>query len=338
MSSAANITYYNLVATLGSTPAVTREDDDLAADLIWKEVYRLTQPGQPPLVGSVAGGRKTMSIWLQFSFEHLARRTDQLVHVLVPPSLEKTGFYYPADPLDNAGLSRVTINFARQRRQVERSLLQSLADPSDRRAVIEAIARQEYERPAKIRVLLGLASGLPRSASLVEFLDATGEDIDTCQLSPNEVTTLLVLAEQIARGGGSVSLGALLSKEVHQQRALISTCCNADPDEPWERQEDTDEERLQKARGRASRAVSNLKLTVADVPVATEYLCVDGKTTGGDRFYRWRAKAMPPIEVVMDEVSFKYFERHGGEALFLHLPVKLLKSDEEEHALQDRTA
>lgn len=79
----------------------TAEDNELAADFILKEVKREIAE-DVTLIGSVAGGRKTMSTLLYAVFSLLGRPQDRLTHVLVNDPFESPGlaprFYFPCSP------------------------------------------------------------------------------------------------------------------------------------------------------------------------------------------------------------------------------------------------
>ena len=79
----------------------TAADNDLAADFLLREVRRL-QGQDNRLIGSVAGGRKTMSTLLYAVFSLVGRTQDRLTHVLVNDPFESPGldprFYFPCTP------------------------------------------------------------------------------------------------------------------------------------------------------------------------------------------------------------------------------------------------
>lgn len=72
------------------TPADARSMDAR----LFERVQALTRdlPADVVLIGSLAGGRKTMSAGLQGAFSLLGRPQDRLVHVLLDPRLEALGF------------------------------------------------------------------------------------------------------------------------------------------------------------------------------------------------------------------------------------------------------
>lgn len=76
----------------------TPADNALVADCILSLVRDLTRDPGTSLHCSVAGGRKTMGLFLGIAFQLFARPQDRLSHVLVwPPEMEgQRDFFYPA--------------------------------------------------------------------------------------------------------------------------------------------------------------------------------------------------------------------------------------------------
>jgi len=76
----------------------TPADNALVADCILSLVRDLTRDAGTSLHCSVAGGRKTMGLFLGIAFQLFARPHDRLSHVLVwPPEMEgQRDFFYPA--------------------------------------------------------------------------------------------------------------------------------------------------------------------------------------------------------------------------------------------------
>ena len=295
-------------------------DDRFTANRIWSVVWELTQPGTPPLVALLAGGRKTMSSHLQSSMEFMARPTDQLVHVVVPRALEQRSdppFYYPAPGERNPGISRITIDFPPLRRRHERGLFQQVNDPSDREAVMEAASRHAYKEPERIQLWAG---DPPETSVQAEFLDEEGAFINACQLTPRHLATLLVVAEHIARGDdGTVHKKKLRKERAEQQRRLVYWCCYEKPDKPWVRKNEDGDDWRQQANDRISRAISALETRVEDLPIAEDHLTFE---SAGQNQHR-RRRASPTLEVVLEETRYKRLQqkntRRGGEELFQHL-------------------
>ncbi len=88
-----------IVDAAGNPLADIRTDADnrAAADLITAEVRTLTSYPQTRLLASMAGGRKTMGLYLGLALQLYGRPQDRLTHALIdPPELENhPEFYYP---------------------------------------------------------------------------------------------------------------------------------------------------------------------------------------------------------------------------------------------------
>ncbi|HEX8137544.1 MAG TPA: CRISPR-associated ring nuclease Csm6 [Pyrinomonadaceae bacterium] len=79
---------------------LTDEDNDRAADQICEIVRELTRDQGQRIHASVAGGRKTMGIYLTAAMQLFGRFDDALSHVLVSPEVENNPkfFYKPPAP------------------------------------------------------------------------------------------------------------------------------------------------------------------------------------------------------------------------------------------------
>jgi CRISPR-associated protein (TIGR02584 family) len=74
-------------------------DHRAAADTILERIRSLASNPDVQLVGSIAGGRKTMGALLYAAFTLAARETDQLTHVLITEPFETLpGFWFPKQP------------------------------------------------------------------------------------------------------------------------------------------------------------------------------------------------------------------------------------------------
>ena len=87
---------------------LTDEDNDRAADQICEIVRELTRDQSQRIHASIAGGRKTMGIYLTAAMQLFGRFDDALSHVLVSPEVESNPkfFYKPPTPevlLDRSG-------------------------------------------------------------------------------------------------------------------------------------------------------------------------------------------------------------------------------------------
>lgn len=78
-----------------------RDEDENSAVAIWmlQRVSELASDPNLVIHASVAGGRKTMAIFLKDSLELFGRREDKVYHVLVSANHERPGYYYPF-PID----------------------------------------------------------------------------------------------------------------------------------------------------------------------------------------------------------------------------------------------
>jgi CRISPR-associated protein (TIGR02584 family) len=94
---------------------VSTEDNECAANQICEVVRQLTL-GNTRVHASVAGGRKSMGIYLTVAMQLFGRADDTLSHVLVDRGLEVPGFYYPGpgsyDPGSEDFAARAGVNLA----------------------------------------------------------------------------------------------------------------------------------------------------------------------------------------------------------------------------------
>lgn len=86
----------------------TDVDNHAAADQIVASVRHLTTDPQTRLFASMAGGRKTMGLYLGFALQFYGRPQDRLTHVLVsPPELENNSkFFYPPPRSSSRSLAK----------------------------------------------------------------------------------------------------------------------------------------------------------------------------------------------------------------------------------------
>jgi CRISPR-associated protein (TIGR02584 family) len=113
------------------------ENDNAAvADFITEEVRELTADPNASLHVSIAGGRKTMGFYVGYALSLFGREQDRLSHVLVPPLLESSEFFYPRPGAADAQVHLGTIPFVRLRQELPDHLLEGGAPFSE--AVAEA--------------------------------------------------------------------------------------------------------------------------------------------------------------------------------------------------------
>ena len=77
-------------------------DNEALADQIFAFVRTLATSTDVCLHASIAGGRKTMGLYIGLAMQFYGRPDDTLSHVLVNPELENQEFFYP--PPDNANV------------------------------------------------------------------------------------------------------------------------------------------------------------------------------------------------------------------------------------------
>jgi CRISPR-associated protein (TIGR02584 family) len=89
----------------------TDADNRAAADQIAAKVRTLTSSPHSRLFASLAGGRKTMGLYLGFALQFYGRPQDRLTHVLVsPPELENNPqFFYPLTKLGSFSTPRGSV-------------------------------------------------------------------------------------------------------------------------------------------------------------------------------------------------------------------------------------
>lgn len=262
-------------------------DAALVADAVYRLTHDLTAPGQPPLVASIAGGRKTMSADLQAAFSVYARPEDRLVHVLVePPTYERSDFLFPTADTPDARLTLVEVQVPRLRRVLDGPLLDHL--PADRRglgALLDALAPVNYpERPARAELVL--ATGARGACTLRLF--GTAGTLAELRLPAAEAATLLALADAFARSGGA-SATDLLAPGVQAQRSTVMQLATFGDATPWA------------DRRAVSTAINRLNTALARVPMAADALGIASERPprrDAPVAYRWAAPPGLPLAVV----------------------------------------
>lgn len=254
------------------------------ADVCYGLVARLTASGEPPLVGSLAGGRKTLSAHLMTAFSVYARPQDRLVHVLVhPASAERDpNFFYPR-PGSDARVHRVDVPF-----------------PRLRTVLADGRAREAVQNGAGLRELLAAlqphvdAERTP-DATTLRFVDGHAtlgaslgpEPLATVRLTPAEGATLAVVADAVLAGGGTVRLDALVgSRDVEAQRAAAMGACGRFTTlRPWTSPADV------------SKAVSRLNAALARAPLLARFFSVESDVRAEATDYRWAEPPPAPLVV-----------------------------------------
>ena len=240
----------------GSIDDIRDDKDDLAfADLCYDTVRDMTRPGREhlPLVGSIAGGRKTMSAHLLNFFSLYARPetndrpADTLIHVLFDQEDDFPNFFYPGDEshhnhLGPQNLHRIDIPFVRlntllrdhprawglfdQRNALRFSI-------SDLHEALEQDDDQAFQRlvdlqPARLHIRI--SRSVPRG--LLQFYNHEDKPIQAFELSSSELATLFILIEcSLRHENGHVMLRDLYDdqgheyEEIHTLRDYVWTMC-----------------------------------------------------------------------------------------------------------------
>ena len=275
-------------------------DDTQFANQCYALVEKLTRPDELPLIGSIAGGRKTMGAHLMTAFSVFARRTDMLTHVLVhDPDLEKGDFFYPTPEEHGRKMHRmldlVDIQFPPVRELLsEKGVLDSRS--GDRRS-LEAIlsALTPYIHPVdavkRIDLVLDASAGTAR-------VDFGGEDetLDTLSLTAATAATFAVFAEHCAEISSDEAVPAPRFYDtnrrsaINAQRDAIGLLCGetrtASNDPLFKAWTEADH---------VSKAISSYRQRLQDVPLATRMLDIERHTTDPSS-YNW-PMPLPPIRV-----------------------------------------
>lgn len=282
----------------------TLTDDAAFADLCYALVGRLTREHAVPIIGSIAGGRKTMSAHLMTAFSVFARPQDRLTHVLVSPDplpgALRNGFFYPTE--ETAGLvriRRVDIEFPRLHGVLKQMNLDLPEGPADLRALLAALEPHTVRErvPSSFRVRLG-----DRKATLMAC-DEGGVCLDTCELTASEAAIFLVTANAIELNGGAVEASALfycvesikaaMEHPVHLQRMLIEGYCHLSAmySVVWMQNSDV------------SKAISRVNKKLSRVPVLERFLAVESEGKELSLRYRWPEPLPGRIEVEGDGID-----------------------------------
>jgi len=278
-----------------------RGDDTRYGNLCFRLVEEYTREDQLPLIGSIAGGRKTMSAHLMNAFIVYARPDDYLTHILLTdPSLEHDpSFFYPetGSPRYSQLLDLVEIEFPRMRTLLESDLIED--SPDGRRDLEEFLDALEPRVNSARDVSAVRLELLDREGRLV--FEGKNDELGQCTLTPKQVATLLAFAEARAAAGGPVPNTSLVGND-HLETGRDAVRWLFSQEEsfaPWSQTEDV------------SKAISDLKDALQTVPVAERLLKIEG-VSSQPRRYDWPGDR-PPLEVAA---------RHSGEEWpFEHVPA-----------------
>lgn len=304
----------------------TALEDEQSANLIYKTVCAMTRPGQLPVVGSIAGGRKTMSAHLMTAFAAHARRSDDLVHVLVPTEDEfNRAYFFPnKDVLRiDSGIQCIQIPVPLLNPYFKRGLFKKMDKPPENLGdMMRAFRPFEFADPEdvapKATLYIGdnAVNGLETDGDALYVLDfpgPDGEDQGNCQLSPQNIATLLVLAQAFTEAGGPVSVDLLIGAANLERYAYAVTANRSmgrSSYQPWENT------------NQFSKALSRLNDQLARIPVADGYLTIKGTGRGAKRLYYWHHNKPVAFSVQADP---GYFYPSAWQQHFPNLPLEIVQ-------------
>lgn len=293
--------HYHVPVDAGRQPLSdirTADDDHAFAACCYAAVAELAAQSLP-LVGSLAGGRKTMSAHLMAAFSVYARPADTLVHVLVSPATfeRDPAFFYPTPDLAGfVRIDRVHPAFPRLRHDLAGRDGRLPAVPE----VLHRLQSPGTRAPSGIRVCLN-----PRAAGGCRLivLDPGGAIRATESLSPAEAATFLVLAEAFrARAGKVPNTGMVAQPDVEMRRTAVRAATgNPSPFSAWTHLDDL------------SKHVSKLNRRLQARP-ALRCLVVHSTPTRDATYYTW-PDGLPPVTVSLpasfppEEWPFEHLSR-----------------------------
>jgi len=271
-----------------------RGDDTRFGNTCYEQVEKLTREGQFDLIGSIAGGRKTMGAHVMTAFSVYARPDDRLTHVLVTdPELEyDPSFFYPPKGTPRYGdlLDLVDVPFPRLRALLESDLIEGL--PEDRRdlqGILDALEPHIASMRSVEQITLELHD---HKAHLVFTGGQRGAELARCRLPPKAASTLVVFAEHRAGHDAAVPAPHFVDNdEVETQRTAVAKLCGVfagddEDDGAFARWSSTND---------FSKALTDLKDAVKNVPLAARFFTIEG-ISSDPRRHDW-PEDPPPLTV-----------------------------------------
>lgn len=270
-------------------------DDEQFANVCYETVAALTRPDCLPVIGSIAGGRKTMSAHLMTAFSVYARPEDRLSHVLVYPEefeRERSFFYPTAETPEYVRIHRIDIRFPRLHRLLAQHL--PSADRSDLRSLLDALEPHLTRERTPASIVIELGDG----EAFVCMADAEGAELGRCRLTAGEAVIFLAMADAITAAGGRVPVedlfGSTRSKEhaVYRRMQRLYGFLNRDAGQltAWMLNDDV------------SKAVNRVNKRLAPVPILSRYLSIEGDRTEASTRYRWAEPLPVPLVVTSKTV------------------------------------
>ena len=162
----------------------SEQDNRKLVETVLQLVCRLTAEGEPPLLASLAGGRKTMGYYMGFAMSLFGRPGDRLTHVLVPGEWERDpDFLVPRrDEVDRIDL--VDIPFIRVRGHVDPALDRADTDAllQSAQTAIDMAAMEPVTLNVRKRTMQFLGHEIPFSEREFAFIQFFAEEkLDHCR-------------------------------------------------------------------------------------------------------------------------------------------------------------
>ena len=257
------------------------------ADLCYRLVAQLTSPDRPPLIGSLAGGRKTLSAHLMTAFAVYARPQDRLIHVLVHPvSAERDPNFFHPHSGSEARVHRIDVPFPRLRSVLAAGpagspVRDALGRGADLRELLAALQPLLDAERIPDAFALSLSEG---QASLTA--ESSGTNIGGVRLTPAETATLLAIADAL-EASGRVRLDTFVGDAATeaQRTAVLTACGRFDALRPWSVPADV------------SKAVSRLNRSLTRSPLLARYFSVESDVLPEATYYRWAEPHPAPLTV-----------------------------------------
>ena len=272
-------------------------DDEQFGDTCYRVVADLTGKGQPPVIGSIAGGRKTMSAHLMTAFSVYARPEDRLCHVLLwpeEPALMRS-FYYPTDETpEYARLHLVDVLFPRMQEALAQAEQLSVPKREEGlRGWLSALAPLARVSQDPATYALVLRHNDPRVR--VEARDAGGGVLAECTLPATPAVTLIVIGYEVETADdeaprGLALVGGLSGRPTHRMRQRVMRRLNGTSE--------VKEMARWKSNDGVSSARSELEAKLKGSPLLHAKLTFESEGKNTSAFsYRWAEPLTAPLVV-----------------------------------------
>ena len=207
----------------------TRDDDLDFGQMAYQQVRHLTdEPTDLPVVGSIAGGRRTMGAQLTSAFALCGRPVDRLVHIHEqgdPASIAPA--FWPGDGGEQLTVDLTWVPYPRLRPVIADPFFERIGETYGLRNVIDVLSNYNVVgSPEAIRVWLTRGH---QARCRVEILGEDGDVLADSDFTARMVSILLLLADQIEieRRRAGATFG-VLSNSQHVEATLVNHPVSAD--------------------------------------------------------------------------------------------------------------